>query len=391
VTVAPSTASSGHDLDGLARPLLEALAKIASLDATYLAVFDWDTREQEVRFLHSTEQVGITDRSRLPLAAAISRESLPGVTRSPLGEMHAHPDGEVAKHVGLATYVSVPIVLAGHELWGMVCGASRQPQPQVSDRVITVMEAFAEIIAEHVSWERAAATERRAEAAEAELRSRGRFLAQAQHQLKTPLTALRGAVELLQTRWDRLSDEERQQWFAMTSRSADALSADIDGLLDEALADLRRRELVPADVDVATVAAPMIRAFDALTDRHEVRWEVEERLRAWVDPMALSQVLGHLLDNAVKFSPNGGPVRVSGRSTPGTVEISVVDQGLGLPDGIDIFQPFQRGKHDSVPGPGVGLGLHIVRGLVEASGGSVTATPNSVAGSTFTVRLPSRA
>lgn len=143
-------------------------------------------------------------------------------------------------------------------------------------------------------------------------------------------------------------------------------------------------------MDVATVAGVMTRAFDALSDHHEVRWEVEEELRVWVDPMALSQVLGHLLDNAVKFSPNGGVVLVSGRCTTGAVEIFVVDQGLGLPKGIDVFQPFQQGEQDVVPGPGVGLGLHILRSLVEASGGSVTATPNAVAGSTFTVRLPSR-
>jgi len=384
-------ASAGHDLDALVPALLEALARIADLDSTYLTVFDWDKREQEVRFLHSTAEVGITDRSRLPLAAVVSRESLPGVTRSPAGEMQAHADSEVAKHVGLATYASVPIVLAGHELWGMVCGASRLPQPEVSDRVITLMEGFAGIIAEHVSWERAVATERRAEGAEAELRSRGRFLAQAEHELKTPLTVLRGAVELLRNGWDDLSDGERKQWFAMTSRSADALSADIDGLLDEARSNLRRQELVAVEVDVATVAAPMIRAFDALSARHEVRAEFEERLRAWVDPTALSQVLGHLLDNAIKFSPDGGIVRVSGRRTEGAVEISVVDQGLGLPQGVDIFQAFERGEHDVATGPGVGLGLHIVRGLVDASGGSVTATPNVGTGSTFTVRLPSPA
>ncbi len=387
--VVAEAATSDTDLEGLARPLLEALATIGDLDSTYLTVFDWDVCEQEVRYLHSRGQIEIADRSRLPLAAAVSRQSLPGVTRSPAGMTQSHADSEVAKQVGLATYVSVPIVLAGHELWGMICGASRLAQPEVSGRVITVMEQFAEIIAEHVSRGRAAATERRAETAEAALNSRGRFLAQAEHQLKTPLTVLRGALEVLQQRWEVLGDAEREQWFGAMKRSADTLGADIDALLAEARADLQSRELVAAEVDVAVAAATMSQAFDALTDRHVVHSEVEGGLRAWVDPTALAQVLGHLLDNAVKFSPAGGLVRVTGHSTPGWTEVSVIDQGLGLPQGIDVFQPFQRGGADLMAAPGVGLGLHIVRGLVDASGGSVTTRTNAGGGSTFTVRLPS--
>lgn len=384
------TATADQGLEGLARPLMEALARIGRLDSTYLTVFDWTGRFQEVRYLHSSAKAEITDRSRLPLAATVSRQSLPGVTRSPAGMSQAHPDSEVAKLAGLATYVSVPIVLAGHELWGMVCGASRAPQPEVSGRVITVMEQFAEIIAEHVSRERATAMERRAAAAEAELRSRGQFLAQAEHQLKTPLTVLRGTLELLQLRWERLSSVEREQWFGVMKRSAEALGADIDSLLAEAQADLRSRELVAAEVDVAALAATISQAYDALSDRHVVRSDVEGGLRAWVDPAALSQVLGHLLDNAVKFSPAGGLVRVTGRTITVWTEVSVVDQGSGLPPGMDIFEAFQRGVADPLADPGVGLGLHIVRRLVDASGGSVTARSNAGGGSTFTARLPAR-
>lgn len=204
----------------------------------------------------------------------------------------------------------------------MICGASRLAQPEVSGRVITVMEQFAEIIAEHVSRERAAATERRAEAAEAALNSRGRFLAQADHQLKTPLTVLRGALEVLQQRWEVLGDAEREQWFGAMKRSADTLGADIDALLAEAPTDLQSRELVAADVDVVAVAATMTQAFDALADRDVVRSEVEGGLRAWVDPTALAQVLGHLLER--------GQVLAGGRARPGDgPHHTRLDRGVG--------------------------------------------------------------
>lgn len=116
------------DLEGLTRPLLAALATIAGPEATYLTVFDWDRQEQEVRFVHSAGTDEIEEGSRLPLPPGVSEESLPGVTRSP-PQMPG-------------TYVSVPVVLAKHELFGMVCGAGRQAGP-VTERVVSVMEFLA--------------------------------------------------------------------------------------------------------------------------------------------------------------------------------------------------------------------------------------------------------
>ena len=123
----------------------------------------------------------------------MSHESLPGVTRSSSQLPQTHPDSLAAKRLGMRTYVSVPVVLAKHELYGMVCGASRMTQP-ISERLVSVMEFFAEMIADHVTRTRVAATEERADLAEEELRARARFLAAAEHQLKTPLTVIQGAA-----------------------------------------------------------------------------------------------------------------------------------------------------------------------------------------------------
>jgi signal transduction histidine kinase len=117
--------------------------------------------------------------------------------------------------------------------------------------------------------------------------------------------------------------------------------------------------------------------------------EVEEGTMALADPTPLYQVLGHLLDNAIKYSPEGGTITIRVVPTPHDVRIDVIDEGVGLPDGVDIFEPFRRGepREDDEP-PGVGLGLHIVRSLLEAMDGSVDARTNEDGGSTFTVRLP---
>jgi K+-sensing histidine kinase KdpD len=385
---APGPRAGDVDPEGLTRPLLEALATIAGLESTYLTVFDWDRREQEVRFVHHAGGVEIEEGSRLPLPSEVSQESLPGVTRSPPQMPKTHPDSQAARRLGLRTYVSVPIVLAKHELFGMVCGASRQAGA-VTEPVVAVMEFFATTIADHIARDRVAATEQRATAAEEQLRARARYLAVAEHQLKTPLTSLIGAARLLQDGWRVLDDAQREQFIEMTVRSGEDLSDRIDGLLSEAKADVQSRELVPVDIDLGEFVEAITRATDGLTAGHSVRAHVEAGLALHADPTALHQVLGHLLDNAIKYSPRNAAVNVVAWSTADGIFISVVDEGMGLPEGIDVFQAFKRGGDELVGAtPGIGLGLHIVHNLVDAMGGTVTAEANPRRGSTFTVRLP---
>jgi two-component system phosphate regulon sensor histidine kinase PhoR len=210
----------------------------------------------------------------------------------------------------------------------------------------------------------------------------------AEHQLKTPLTSLLGAVRILNDGWAELTQQDRALFLDMAMRSALDLADRVDGMLVEASADVHSRDLAPVDVDLAGFVEPITRAFDAVADG-QVRAEVEEGLMAWADPIALHQVLGHLLDNAVKYSPTHGVISVLGRRRPGGVALAVVDEGVGLPAGVAVFKAFQRGGEGQAGAvPGIGLGLHIVRNLVDAMGGSVAAVANAEAGTTFTVGLP---
>ena len=381
--------AGGHDaLEELTRPLLEALAKLADLDCTYLTVFDWGRREQEVRFVHRAGDVDIAEGSRLVLPDAVSREVLLGVTRSPAQVPRTHPDSQAAKRLGLRTYVSVPVLLPGHELFGMVCGASRRPQ-SVGEPVVAVMESLARIVADHMSRTRMAAIEERAERAEEQLRARGLFLAAAEHQMKTPLTSLLGAARILRDGWPELDPGRRDQFLDMVIRNALDLSGRINGLLAEAEADVQSRDLAPVAIDLAEFLEPITRALEAVSD-HQLRAEVDEGLVAFADPAALHQVLGHLLDNAVKYAPALSTIRVVGHRTPDGVAVAVVDEGPGLPGGVDVFEAFRRGDpHQNGGAPGIGLGLHIVRNLVRAMGGSVWAAANTERGTTFTVSIPS--
>ena len=120
-------------------------------------------------------------------------------------------------------------------------------------------------------------------------------------------------------------------------------------------------------------------------------WPVlaREHLHAEADPERLRQVLGHLIENAVKFSPDGGTVTVAARRRNGAVEVSVSDEGVGIPPGERerIFRKFYRG--DTSGQRGTGLGLFIVKAIVEAHGGRLRAEPNADGpGMRFSVSLP---
>src|SRR5438445_10909509 len=104
--VARSAVSNG-DFEALTQPLLEALAKLADLESTYLTVFDWENREQEVRFVYNAAKIEVEKGTRIEIPAELSPESLPGGTRSPADLGEAHPDSRIAQRLALERDVRV--------------------------------------------------------------------------------------------------------------------------------------------------------------------------------------------------------------------------------------------------------------------------------------------
>jgi signal transduction histidine kinase len=148
---------------------------------------------------------------------------------------------------------------------------------------------------------------------------------------------------------------------------------------------------VPFDLKGAVAAAAS--AYTAVSDRHEVRCDVvAEPVQAVGDPTNVAQVVGQLVENAVKYSPLGGTVEVRVRRDGQYAVVEVLDEGIGLPPGDErsLFVPFfQAGDTNTREFGGVGLGLYIVRQLVEAQGGTVFARSREDGGAVvgFTVPL----
>ena len=378
--------ANGHDLERLCRPLLGALAEFARLDSTYLMVIDWERRVQTVRFVHNVGAIEVPEGLELDSPPGLSPQALLGVTVSPdLPE--THPDSQVAKHLKLGTYVSVPIVTADHRLFGVLCAAGRVPR-EVDESTVSMMEFFARLIADHVSRQKSAMNELRADTAEDRLRDRARFLAEAEHQLQAPLRFVIDAAHALQTHREQLSDDEWYQAVIAIHMNTQTLARQIDKLLEEAQAEVQARSLHPERIELSELLRTMAKGF-ARASAHDVRFEGSGEVWARADRAALNHALGNLIDNAIKYSPDGGAVTL--RVEPGGehARIEVSDQGVGLVDDVELFAPYQRGRDETTMAlAGPGLGLYIVRNLVEAMGGTVKARPNQDQGSTFTVWLP---
>jgi signal transduction histidine kinase len=233
-----------------------------------------------------------------------------------------------------------------------------------------------------------ALAESRASAAENRLRSQTMLLAEAEHRLKTALAVITGWASTLDERWEQLDEVRRREGVSIIRKASEGMADEARRLLEDARAEIRLLDLAPVSLDLREVLDVNVAMLEGLSHSHVIAHvtEADADVTVDVDPAALQQVLGHLLENAVKYSPVGSMVVVGARADGDAVVIDVVDEGVGIPEHIDVFAPFQRGDTST---EGVGLGLYIVRNLARAMGGDVTATRNTTGrGSTLSVRLP---
>jgi signal transduction histidine kinase len=222
--------------------------------------------------------------------------------------------------------------------------------------------------------------------------ARDAFLSIAAHELKTPLTGVRLSAQLVQ----RLlkSDGAGVSHISPALDRLDAQTAKL-GRLIEQLLDISRLQqgqlvLEPAEADVCAVVQTVVDTARAAAPEREIRLETPEVLIATIDPLRLEQVVTNLVDNAVKYSPDGGVVNVElTQQDADTIQLTVRDHGIGIDPSFRerIFEPFYRVPRANHPS-GMGLGLHITRQIVELHGGRVETEFPEDAGTRFVVTLP---
>jgi PAS domain S-box-containing protein len=230
---------------------------------------------------------------------------------------------------------------------------------------------------------RDASARRRADA------NRGELISTLAHELRSPLTSVKGFTSTLLHRWDRFGDEQKRHMLTTINADADRVTRLIGELLDVSRIEAGRLELQRRMVDLPQVAGEVVRRFEQLNSGRAFRLAFPPDFpEVYADRDKLEQVLTNLVENAVKYS-HGGTVAVGGEVAGDAVEVAVTDDGVGVPaDQLPlIFTKFYRRGGHGAPS-GTGLGLFITRGLVEAHGGRIWARSEVGRGTEVRFRLP---
>jgi signal transduction histidine kinase len=234
-------------------------------------------------------------------------------------------------------------------------------------------------------------SERQARAeAEAAARSREQFVSVAAHELKTPLTGLMLASDLLETELDGARDPQQiRETTKHVTVETRRLATLVSNLLGSMPGSVTSGDRGGESVDLAGLAARVARDARASSARHEVQLLAPATLVVPGDAVCLEQALRNLVDNAVKYSPHGGVVTIELSAAGQHARIVVADHGLGVPpeQREQIFDRYHQAHADDYVS-GLGLGLAVTREIVEGHGGSLTAEFPDQGGSRFVIMLP---
>jgi signal transduction histidine kinase len=221
---------------------------------------------------------------------------------------------------------------------------------------------------------------------------RSAFLSMLGHELQTPLSIIKGYTSTLarsDAKWNKKTLREGLQ---VIEEECDRLSKLVNRLLLASRIESRTVTLKKEPVQLSAMAKKVVRRLESVTDIH--RFEVDfsdDFPEVYADPDRMEEVLTNLVDNAIKYSPKGERIAVTGRAKGDSVEVAVTDEGIGIPHRElgQVFERFHRGENGQVQKVrGMGLGLFICRSIVEAHGGKIEVASEAGKGSKFTFTLP---
>lgn len=326
---------------------------------------------------HGYGVLGLVVRDGKPIRVA-------DVTRHPAS--HGYPP----HHPRMTSFLGVPIA-RGRQTFGNLYLATKIGAREFNeeDEAITVMLA-AQAAAAVENARLFEESQRLLEQVRAMQRQRDLFFAMINHELRNALAGVYGWAErLVHGRRPELAAQAAQEVYEGTERTISLLN----NLLDLTQLDAGRVQPVWREVEAEGAVRRAMVGFEPAAEAKQIRLEAEvpgDLPVLVTDPVRLQQILVNLLSNAVRHSPVGGSVRVALRANAGSVEITVRDQGPGIPTEVQerIFEPFER--FDPAAGHGTGLGLAVSRRLAEVLGGRLSVSSTLAAGANFTLSLPRR-
>ncbi len=217
------------------------------------------------------------------------------------------------------------------------------------------------------------------------------FISVVSHELKTPVALIKGYVSTLRREDASWDTEIVQDSLEIIEEEADRLNEMIENLLDASRLQAGGIKLNRSDVNLPKLVERMLERFQPQAERHQIVLDFEEYFPVILaDEDRLAQVFSNLIGNAIKYAPDGGEIRIAGRSLANQVVICVSDQGPGIAPGDipHIFDRFYRAERAAKTTKGAGLGLYLSRAVVEAHGGRVWVDPRAGEGARICFSLP---
>ncbi|WP_229069008.1 GAF domain-containing sensor histidine kinase [Actinoplanes sp. DH11] len=310
-----------------------------------------------------------------------------------VGDTTADPrfaDNPLVTGHGVRFYAGAPLMLQGGHVIGTVCVLDREPG-QLSAPQRRALRALARHAAALLDLRRYASTAAQSTQRLRELdRLMESFLSNVSHELRTPLTTIRGYLEMmLDAEYDPVS---ARRFLSTMQRNADRLLRLIDDLLQVARLREQDIDLNRVEIDLADLAFQLVAGSRPLAEHKNITLveETERPVTALGDPQRLSQALSHLLLNAIKFTPAGGRVTVATRAANGPC-VMITDSGTGVAEADlpYLFDAFYRSPSaDAEAVPGVGVGLTLVKSIVDAHHGTITAEQAPGGGICIRITLP---
>ncbi|MGH8898447.1 MAG: ATP-binding protein [Egibacteraceae bacterium] len=303
--------------------------------------------------------------------------------------------------VGRCAEQAVPLVdEAGNDWWSAVQPLAGDPRllPRIPERDLRLQVAGGRQRAVTLTAARVAGADRRTAQLVISLRraerrqrldaTRSELVSTVSHELRSPLTSVKGFTKTLLAKWDHFTDEQKRQMLATVNEDADRVTRLLGELLDVSRIDAGRLQLRRRMVDVREIVNRVTARMAARTE-HADRVETQfngEVPQLYADPDKVEQIFTNLIENAMKYGE--GPVSVTVRVHDEVVQFTVADQGAGIPPShlVHIFTKFFRRPGERRTG--TGLGLYITKGIVEAHGGRIWAQSEQGQGSRFHFTLP---
>jgi PAS domain S-box-containing protein len=384
------------NLEDLLRTLLDRIGEILSVDTVAVLLVEGPDRDELVARAAKGIEEEVEQGVRIPIgrgfAGRVAAEQRPIV----LDDVdHAEVLNPLLLEKGIHSLLGVPLLVEGRVVGVLHVGSlyHRRFTEQDTQFLQIVGDRVALAIEHARLTEEARVARQEAEISEATLRAQDEFLSIAAHELRTPVTSLRMGAQLLVRRLTEgpsFDAEQFQRGLTTIDRQSSKLTHLITQLLDTARIRGDQLQLHRTRVDLADLVAGEVELVQARSTRHTFVLVSPPTLSATIDPLRFEQVMTNLLDNAVKYSPDGGRIEVElSADSSGIVRVTVRDEGVGVsPDHRShLFERFYRAHADDHRS-GMGLGLHISKEIVIRHGGRIWAEFPPGGGTCMVVEIP---